>query len=729
MFKRYVCVKQHDMKDCGPASISTVAKHYGSKIPIAQLRELCETTISGTNLLGMISGAKEVGFDVECVRGDNDSLDAEFKLPAIAHVLINNSIPHFVVIHKITKNQVLVADPLNGLESYSKDDFIKIWTGVLIFLTPNEDFKIYKDYKEGIRRFLPLLKEYKLVLFQIFLTSIFITAIGILGAYYFQYLIDNIIKYKLVNKLNIMSLGLIFFYIFSSLLDFARRNLLLILNKKLDETLFSSYFNHVIALPMKFFNSRRTGEITSRFTDASKVKEGISGAIITILLDSVILFISSFILYSQNLLLFKITLFLVPIYIVIILGFQKTFDNLNHKLMENNASLTSFIIESFRGIETIKSFGTQKETMSKSQTKLNKYLNSAFKYGFIDNIQTVIKTFVQLVGAVIILWFGAKSVISGDITTGQLVTFNVLLAFFLEPLQNLVNLQSSIQSSHVAAERLAEILDISPEEDFKKGFYLNSFNLDGDIKISNLNFRYGSNPLTLKNINLTIKKGEKVAFVGKSGSGKTTLLKVILKFFNFESGNISINNYSINKICASEIRKKIGYIPQNNFFFNDTIYENLCLGHKHKPNLEDVIEICKMTKIHDFIEKLPLTYNTILEEDALNLSGGQRQRLSLARALLKGVDILIMDEATSNIDPTTEKDIHWTLNNQLENMTTIMISHRLNMTKDVDTIYVMENGEIVESGNHSTLLSNKGPYYELWCSQFEDNSTKEPIYI
>lgn len=283
-----------------------------------------------------------------------------------------------------------------------------------------------------------------------------------------------------------------------------------------------------------------------------------------------------------------------------------------------------------------------------------------------------------------------------------------------------------MQTAIVSAERLAEILDLEIEKDEKEHKKISPMKLSGKIKLKNIDFRYGTRELVLKDISLDITQGERIALVGESGSGKTTLAKLILNFYKPEKGEILLDDYNIQDINRDVLRQRIGYIPQNIFLFSGTIEENLRLGNNH-VSIEEIIEVCKITTVHDFINEMPLRYNTNLDENGSNLSGGQRQRLALARALIKKPDIMIMDEATSNLDSTTEKSIESLIKDNFEDMTMIIIAHRLSTIRSCDKIYVMDQGFIIEEGNHEELLKGKGKYYELWESQFPEQMLSPEI--
>ncbi|MBN2981906.1 MULTISPECIES: peptidase domain-containing ABC transporter [Cohnella] len=722
--KKYTVIKQNDIKDCGVACIAVVTKQYGRQIHLSRIREIAGTDLQGTNALGLIKAAEKLGFTAKGVKGDKEAFFSDFPLPAIAHVVIDQSLLHYVVIHKISKKQVIVADPAKGIVKYPPDDFFKIWTGVLILMVPTPQFKKGDETKGLFSRFFGLLKPQKKLLVHIFFASVLFTVLGILGAFYFKFLMDDILPYALEKTLHIVSIGIIALYLFKIILNAFRSHLLLYLSQKLDLSLILGYYQHVLGLPMNFFSTRKVGEIISRLMDASKVREAISGATLTMMIDTLMVVVGGAILYSQSPFLFGITAALVPLYVAIVWVFHKPFKTVNEKQMEENAQLTSYIVESINGIETVKAYNAEWQSDYETEKKFVRLLRTLFKFGWINNLQSSFKGFVELVGGVVILWIGSYQVMQGQMSVGQLITYNALLAYFLQPIQNIINLQPMMQTAVVASNRLGEILDLELERSADEDKKIFPTSLRGDIEFRNVDFRYGTRALVLKNINLDIAPGEKVAFVGESGSGKTTLVKLLMNFYPYEKGDIVVNRYNIQDMNIDALRSKIAYIPQENFFFSGTIRENLVLGLREEIPFEKVIEAAEMAKAHEFINRLPLRYQTMLEENGANLSGGQRQRLAIARALLKNPDILIMDEATSNLDSTTEKAISDTIQNIGREVTTIIIAHRLSTIMRCDRIFVMENGEFIETGTHHELMLRKGKYYELWKDQLPEHEDR-----
>ncbi|RCX19469.1 ATP-binding cassette subfamily B protein [Anaerobacterium chartisolvens] len=728
MLRRYICIKQHDAKDCATACLATISRQYGLKIPISSIREYAGTDLRGTTALGIVIAAEKLGFTAKAIKSNTEKFFLKMPLPAIAHVVIDGKFPHYVVIHKITKKKVIVADPSEGIVEYSPKDFFKTWAGVLILIIPSGTFRKGDETKGLFSRFAGLLKPQKRLIINIFFISITYTVLGILGSFYFKILVDDVLNNSLESTLHIFSIGFVILSIFSIILSAFRTQLLIYLSQRIDIPLMLGYYNHVIELPMSFFGTRQVGEIISRFNDATKIREAISSATLTIMIDTLMAIIGGFILYSQNRLLFGITIIPVILYASIVWSFNKPIKNVNRITMESSARITSFLFESLSGIETVKAFNAERRVNLETETRFIRLIKSVFKTGLINNIQTSLKGGIKSVFGIVLLWIGAVEVLHGNLTAGELLAFNALLAYFTTPIENLVNLQPQLQTAIVAADRLGEILDLEIEKSKDESKKIIPDTLRGDIEFKNIHFRYGTRQLIIEGLDLKISQGEKIALVGESGSGKTTLIRLLMKFYQCEKGELLINGINIKDLNVEVLRDKIAYISQNIFLFTDTIKENLSLGCD-EVDYEKIVDACKRAKIHDFINSQPLRYDTIIEENGANLSGGQKQRLAIARAILKKPDIIIMDEATSSLDSTTEKAIEMTMHEFSTNITTIIIAHRLSTVMRCDRIYVMNNGKIVESGSHAELIGSRGRYYNLWKHQLPDYYNRDEAVL
>lgn len=727
MSRKYYCIKQHDMTDCGAACLATISKQYGFKTSITRIREVAGTDKQGTNAYGVIKAAEQLGFSAKGVKGDKNALFSEFPLPCIAHVVVDGTLLHYVVIHKITTKEIILADPGKGIVKLTPEEFmgegaaegkppVYQWTGILILMVPGQNFEKGDETQGLFERFLFLLLPQKRLLLHVFIASLLITAMGILGSFYFKVLLDDVLSAGLMKTLTILSIGVILLNLFKVVLSAFRSHLMLYLSQKLDIALLLGYYRHVLKLPMNFFGTRKVGEIISRFNDASKVRDAISGATLTIMIDTLMAVAGGVILYMQNAYMFGVTAIVIVLYFIIVLSFNRWYKKLNQAQMEDNAQLTSYMVESLNGIQTVKAYNAERKVELETEKKFIRLLKSVFRLSWVSNLQGSLVGFTELTGGIVILWVGGYQVIKGNISIGQLIAFNSLLAYFLDPVKNLINLQPQMQTAVVAADRLGEILDLEPERTEGENKKISPLNLKGDIEFKNITFRYGTRRPVLEGVQISIRQGEKIALVGESGSGKTTLSKLLLNLYQVETGEILINGYNIKDIQMEALRERIAYIPQETFLFSGNIMDNLTLGLEN-VTAEEVMEASKKAQAHDFINELPLRYETRLEENGSNLSGGQRQRLAIARAILKKPDILILDEATSNLDSITERAIENTIEDYSKDMTTIIIAHRLSTIRRCDRIYVMEKGKVIEDGSHQGLLDREGQYALLWRQQ------------
>ncbi|PFN51959.1 bacteriocin ABC transporter ATP-binding protein [Bacillus thuringiensis] len=716
--KKFPYVKQQDLKDCGPACLTMISRYYGMNMPISKIREVAGTDLQGTNIKGLIEAGERLGFEVKGVKATNLEALFDIPLPAIAHVVVNGGFLHYVVIHKIKKNKIYVADPDKDYIVYSLEEFGQMWTGVLVLMTPGKDFKKGDKSQPIIYKFLFLLKEQKNLLVPLFFASIFFNIFGLLGAFYFKFLIDDIVTNQLLQTLHIVSVGIIILYVFKVLLSYFRTHLILYLSRRIDIQLMLGYYRHVIGLPMNFFETRKVGEIISRFMDASKIRDALSTITVTLMIDTLMVTLGAILLYMHSSILFGVTILLVPFYIGIIFTFHKPYQSINREEMESNAKLNSYLVESLNGIATIKSYNAEKEVFFQTESRFVNLLRHVFRRGMLSNLQSSIKMGLELIGGTIIIWVGAVQVLKGNMTIGELITYNALLAYFLNPIENLISIQPTMQSALVAGERLNEILDLDQEKSETEDNKVSPKQLSGKIKFSGVSFRYGTRMNVLNNISFSIEPGSQVAFVGESGSGKTTISKLLMHYHSPQQGEIYYDDFHIKEINRNALRDRIAYVSQESFFFSASIYENLCFGLEQQVTLEEIIQVCKLAAVHDFVSELPLRYETLLEENASNLSGGQRQRLAIARALLKKPNILILDEATSNLDSTTEKHITDMLKELgVQGVTVIMIAHRLSTIQHANQIFVMAKGNIIERGSHEELLFYKEEYYRLWKNQ------------
>ena len=713
-YKNYY-VAQVDEMDCGVAALAMVLKHYGSTYSLAYLRQKAKTDLEGTSALGLMKTAESFDFETKAIQADMSLFEVEdLPLPFIAHVIKEGGLLHYYVVLSIKKNQIVIADPdpTVSITKISKDQFASEWSGVAIFMAPKPTYKPVKEAeKASLWSFVPTLLKQKFLVIHITLAALLITIISILGSYFLQTVIDTYIPNKMTSTLGIVTLGLLVFYVFQAIFTYTQNFLLVVLGQRLSIEIILSYLRHVFELPMSFFATRKTGEIISRFNDANKIIDALASSIISIFLDVTIVVVMGIILMIQNTTLFWITLMAIPLYIAVITLFVKPFEKLNQKEMQSNAMLNSAIIEDLHGIETIKALSSEHERYQKIDTAFIDYLKKNFNYVKTDTLQQAIKLFIQLGLNLIVLWVGAILVTHNELSIGQLMTYNALLAYFVNPLQNIINLQTKLQSAKVANNRLNEVFLVDSEFTEKRAIK-RAEQLVGPIKIENVSYCYGYGKNVLEQINLTIHPGEKLTIVGMSGSGKSTLVKLLVDFFQPNEGQVTINQHNITNIDKKVLRQTINYIPQDPYLFSGTILDNLKLGNRTNVTQSDLIKACELAEIKQDIEKMPLQFETLLDEEGSTLSGGQKQRLTIARALLSPAKVLIFDESTSGLDTITESRLVEHLMT-LTDKTIIFIAHRLSIAKKTNNVIVMENGRIIESGSHDDLIAKKETYYQL----------------
>ena len=734
---RYTFIQQQDATDCAAACLAMVCLHYKKETTITRLRDMMGTDIKGTNLIGLSKCATNLGYASQAIKVDKEGLLSKFTLPAIANVTTREGLSHFVVIFKITEKYVIVGDPAKELEKIPFDKFYKKFTGALLILKPNNEFEEGK-IKGGsmVMRFMKLLlPQKKLFVFSI-ITSVILTVLGIVSSLFNKIIMDEILPYKLENTLLLVLIIFAVIAVTQVVIEFVRGWIMLYLSQKIDIPLMLGYFEHIYRLPMKFFATRKTGDIITRFSDAFTIKDIFTNIALTLIMDIGMALITGVILFNMNPTLFGIIVFMTIISIVLVFVFKQPYKKINEEQMQQGAVLNSQIIEGLRSFETIKGNANEQTELEGIEREYIKSLRISLREGMLSNIQGSISEVVSTVGNLVLMYFGIMQVIDNSITLGSLMAFMTLSGYFMDPVGRLVGLQLQIQEANISMKRMTEILDYEREQDIYQvqdensieamlmadtyldhcKLYEKLHKVEGNIEVKNVTFRYGNRKPVLNNINFVIPNGKKVALVGASGSGKSTIAKLLLKYYEPETGEIQINGKDIKEYDNQSLRRAISYVPQTIELFSKSIYDNIRVSRMN-ASLEEVKEAAKAADAHDFIRKLPMQYYTYLEEAGNGLSGGEKQRIALARAFLKRNQFYILDESTSNLDFGTENIIFDMIYNKFKSKTMLIIAHRLATIKNCDKIIVMEKGNIIEEGNHEELLAIKGKYYQLWEMQ------------
>ena len=580
---------------------------------------------------------------------------------------------------------------------------------------PNTNF-ISEKSKNGsmFNRFIKLLTPHKKLFAYSIVASVILTVLGIVSSLFNKILMDEILPYKLKNSLLLVVIIFALLSVVQIVIGFVRQWMMIYLSQKIDIPLLLGYFKHIYKLPMKFFATRKTGDIITRFSDSFTIKDIFTNIALTLIMDIAMAIITGVILFNMNLSLFGIIICLTICSILLVFIFKQPYKKINEEQMQQSSILNSQIIEGLRAVETIKGNANEETELDNIEKEYIKSLRIGMKEGMLSNVQNSISEFISTVGNLVLMYFGIKQVIDGNLSLGSLMAFTTMAGYFMDPVGRLVGLQLQIQEANISMKRLTEIMDYDTEQ--SDGNYTELEHIDGDVEIRNVTFRYGNRKPVLNNVSFSIPKGHKVALVGESGSGKSTIAKLLLKYYELETGSITIDGVDINEYDNESIRRAVSYVPQTIELFSKSIYDNIRVS-KMNSTLEEVKQAAKEADAHEFIKKLPMQYYTYLQEAGNGLSGGEKQRIALARAFLKKSDFYILDESTSNLDFATENIIFDMIYNKLKNKSMLIIAHRLATIKNCDMILVLDNGEIVEQGTHDELLLKEGRYYKLWNMQ------------
>ena len=708
-------IKQHDIKDCGAACLASIGNHFGINLPIARIRQFANTDKRGTNILGIIEAAEKMGFTAKGVKGDLEAIP-KIPLPAIAHIIVKQQLHHFVVIYKVSKKGIQVMDPGKGkLITYSYEEFKKLWTGVLVLFAKNDAFKSYNDKTSALKRFWDLIQPHKTILAQALFGAVVFTILGLAMSIYVQKITDYVLVGGNRKLLNLLSFGMVGIVLLQLYIGSKKSVFVLKTGQLIDAKLILGYYKHLLQLPQRFFDTMQIGEITSRISDAVKIRAFINNVAIDMLVNIFIIIFSFALMFTYYWKLALVILLVIPFYIFIYTLMDRFNKKVERKLMEDAAELQTQLVESITHIRTVKEFGIEDFSNIKTENRFVKLLFTTYKSGLNGIFSGSSTKFLASVFTIILLWVGSGYVLDGKITTGELFSFYALIGYFTSPVASLVGMNKTIQNALIAADRLFEIMDLEREETENK-ITLKKENL-GDISFENVSFRYGSRTEVFKNFNALLKKGQTTAIVGESGSGKTTLIALLQNLYPIKEGKIFIGNYDLKHIHYKTLRQVIGVVPQQLNLFSGTIIENIALGQDF-PNMQRIIDLSNQLGITRFVEKLPNGFETQVGENGAMLSGGQKQRLAIARALYKNPEVLLMDEATSALDTNSELIVKQVIDDFKANgKTVIVIAHRLSTIANADTILVMKEGEIIEQGNHKELLLKKGKYFQLWDKQ------------
>lgn len=711
--KKRVKIKQRDITDCGAACLASIAAHYQLQLPVSRVRQYAGTDRHGTNVMGLIEAAERLGFQAKGAKGTLDSL-SKIPLPAIAHLIFKNGLQHYVVIYNINSKYIVYMDPSDGSSQKEKIGlFVEKWSGVIILMLPEEGFQKGKTKISNLMRFWQLLSPHKGIMLQALVGALVYTILGLATSIYIQKLIDFVLPERNLKLLNLLSVIMILFLVFQLFIGAFKTVLGLRTGQMIDARLILGYYKHLLQLPQRFFDTMRVGEIVSRVNDAVKIRVFINDVALSIIVNVLIVLFSISLMCLYYWKLAIVMLGIIPFYILLFWISDKVNKKWQRTLMENSAELETQLVESLNANGTIKRFGLEEFANFKTEIRFVQLLRSIYKSSIYGLYLNTSSEFVTRLFTIFILWVGSYFVINRELSPGELLSFYALVGYFTGPAASLLSANKSIQDALIASDRLFEIIDLETESSNELKIELSS-DLIGNITFNNVHFRYGSRVTVFEKLDLLIAKNSITAIVGESGSGKSTLLSLLQNLYPLQEGNICIGGIDLQYISNKSLRQMVSVVPQNIDLFAGTIIENIAIGDL-EPDMQKILTISKLLGIDDFVEKMPATYNTILNEQGINLSGGQRQRIAIARALYRNPEIMILDEATSSLDSESENKVKIALDNfKSQGKTIIIIAHRLSTIKNADSILVLKDGKLVEEGKHLDLLETKGLYYQMW---------------
>lgn len=667
--KRGIVVRQQDLKDCGVCSLLSVIKFYGGYVPIEKLRCDTRTSVEGVSAYDLVRTAKNYGFDAYGMKLDNLSDLNNCILPIICHVEIKNY-SHFIVLYKISKEELIVMDPAKGKVKLSFNDFSSIWTGNIINLYPKHNLPniicenhILENLKEISK------KEYKTII-KIILLTLLLTISTIISGFYFKIGMQFVIEFN--DRIVIIYLILLFLSVLllKQILFFFRNHFKNYLNKNLDGYVYYDFLHHLFLLPNYFIKDRTTGEIMVRLKELEGIKNVFSEIIITVFLDSILAFSVGILLLKINKTLFFILCLFVFIYALLGMFFSKIIYKKALILQEKEVDFESCVVENIDSMISLKNLNLIKHLFKKVEINLFKFLTNSYDLNKSVMLSNNLFVFAEELMTFGVISFGFIEILNNHCTLINLVTFESLVGFFITPFKSIINLLPSYNYVKASLEKINDFYNVGEEQDL---IGLSNFQ-NGNITITDLNFSYNEFSPLFTNFNLEIKKNSCVLFKGSSGCGKSTLCQMISRMLDVKNNNIKIGNVSINDYSLETIRKNILYVCQKENLMQDTIKNNILLNRDilEKKYLE-ILDLCE---IENIVSKKPLRYETFLTKDQMNISGGEKQRIILARALLNDFQILILDEALSEVNSELEITIIKKLKTYFKEKTIIYVSHK-----------------------------------------------------
>ena len=706
-------VWQIDETDCGAACLAMVCRHFGRRVSLARVRDAVRTGAGGTSLLGLRRGAEALGLRSMTVKASKSRLD-ELPLPAIVHWDAN----HWVVAYDMDDAKVRIADPARGLRRVRREEFLEKWSGYAALSACGEGLQEQPEARSNLRWFVALFRPHRGTLLRALGLALVAAALEMSIAAFGGLLIDRVVAPRDFGLLNLIVLAMLAAIALTTVATVVQRYILSSTTVQIDADALDFLTHRLLSLPMSYFHARRTGDIERRLGGMGQVRQFIVQSGVQAITAAAQVLVAVILMFLYNRLLAVVYLASVPLYAALMRLSARRIRPVLDSLEESYGRYQSRQIDAIKGIETVKALGAERALRTLMLLQWRQLARRRFRADFTLMLYEGSVQLVTFLSLALFLWVGALQVLHGRLSIGGLVSFNALVVLANGPLLVILTVWDQMQYSGILLGRLNDILEQEPEQSADHSGLLVLPELAGQITVHNVGFSYvpDTGPPIVTGIDLRIEPGTTLAIVGRSGSGKTTLIKCLAGLLQPTEGTVTYDGYNARSLDYRWLRRQIGFVPQENHLFEDTIARNIAFGDE-TPDMERVVAAAQLSAAHEFIQRLPLGYETKIGESGLLLSGGQRQRVAIARAVYMRPRVLIFDEATSALDSETERLVQENMDRLFEGRTAIVIAHRLSTVRGADRIVVLEQGRIVEQGTHDQLIANQGLYYYLTGQQ------------
>ncbi|WP_164887390.1 type I secretion system permease/ATPase [Hahella sp. KA22] len=697
--------------DTGLAALVMLARFHQVAADPAQIQHHFGTHENAFTEQALIRASRHLKLKAKAFTSSWEKL-AHIALPAIAATQDGR----YVVLARAAEDKVLIQDPASqGPQTLSKDEFMALWSGRLILITKRSVLPGMSG-KFDISWFIPAILKYKSLLRDVIIASFFIQLFALITPLFFQVIIDKVLVHKGLTTLDVLAFGLIVLSIFDVVLNGLRNYVFSHTTNRVDVTLGSKLYHHLIHLPISYFLMRQVGNTVARVRELDTIRNFITSSALTLVIDLFFTIVFFVVMYFYSPTLTWVVLGSIPFYVALSVYITPILRNRLDEKFKRGAENQAFLTESVSGMETVKAMAVEPQMQRRWEENLAAYVAASFKASNLGNIASQSAQLINKIVTVLILWIGATLVMQNDLSIGQLIAFNMIAGRVSGPILKLVQLWQDFQQAGISIARLGDILN-TPTEPGHNPNRTTLPQIQGQVSLENVSFRYSPDqPHILRNLSLDVKPGEVIGIVGRSGSGKSTLTKLVQRLYVPQAGRVLVDGVDLAQMEPAWLRRQVGVVLQENRLFNRSVKDNIALVDPSLP-MERVIQAAKLAGAHEFIVQLPQGYDTVVGEQGASLSGGQRQRIAIARALICNPRILIFDEATSALDYESERVIQENMRHMCRGRTVFIIAHRLSTVRQADRIIVVDKGEIVESGNHDQLLQQGGYYTKLYSYQ------------